>query len=835
MDINLIISGNLTGFSRFFASPNSNELYVESKFDFDYRNFLTFLNNGEKAYAISFAPQAIAVSLITRVLDSFRRPGVLVVSLLLPRKQLVESIMDSQNKNAIYRLLNEVNDKFYEKNFLNGMINQNAAVLMQDYYSDILSHYRLITDANQRNINSHIDITSFNKRLGYVASMEDDMSSYLSTIYRKSYEGYHHIFFAPNAPQNIVEPPIEVVWYRVHIINNNTTLPYLVKLSDTIYRLAPNNGELDIEQNYTYEEVLAGNAGIQIKADLIEDTIQLNYRFKQEERTIKFVFEENGHEVPLSYIAPVIVEADGSKYNLSSDTYVFMGKEIYGRKKLESNNTNFTVKSESSVLDIQRLRDNSICYIQVEQSNIFDFNFLKPFDIPKTITLIRRSTGQREVHKVQGYKRVILSGRLEEWDYSIESDSYETITGHFPKSGNLNVDFKPKFSRSIPVRPTSDAVRTNNNVTSTTRVATSTPSKGGTIELSGGDVMTDSNTCEKRYKIKKWIYISLIFLLLGGGGYWGWENWLSERKDENPVEKTISFEFEDSKKKKINYAKLNKYELLKISCNSIMNEIEIEDKSTPDTIKYILISKPDIIPDSIELVVNFDGVSIGKIIKSFTEITEKEIIKLEIVNNDLLLYNELYRLNDLKKQSEDIDYLDWQTDNDHIRDLKNHSQCVFYSNLLKLSENLKPQKKVENQQKGNSQKTVVESNAMDSIPSIDVLSKWDVTENQIKEWDTYLSKHQKVKDRNTSDDVKVKLSARVEALKTVINYIKKGQRPSTENLSKEQERYIVTIFNNRENTLRNQWGAKGHFKDVASLDNFKKKVESALNIKIDVE
>ena len=80
MDINIIISGNLTGFTTFYATPNANELYADAKFDFDYRNFVTFLNNGEKAYAISFAPNVVSVSLITRILDSFRRPGILVVS-----------------------------------------------------------------------------------------------------------------------------------------------------------------------------------------------------------------------------------------------------------------------------------------------------------------------------------------------------------------------------------------------------------------------------------------------------------------------------------------------------------------------------------------------------------------------------------------------------------------------------------------------------------------------------------------------------------------------------------------------------------------------------------
>lgn len=833
MDINLIISGNLTGFSRFYASPKANELYAESKFDFDYRNFLTFLNNGEKAYAISFAPQAIAVSLITRVLDSFRRPGILVVSLLLPRKHSVESVIDSQNKNAIYRLLNEVNDKFYEKNFLNGMINQNAAILMQDYYSNILSHYRLIADVNQRSINVHIDITSSNKRLGYIASVENDISSYLSSICRKSYEEYHHVFFAPNAPQNIAEPPLEIVLYRVHITNNNITLPHCVALSDPIYRLAPGDGEIDIEQNYTYKDVLSGNAGTQIKADLIGETIELSYRFKQEERTINFVFEDNGHLVPLPNIAPVIVEADGLEYNLSSDTYVFIGKEIYGHKKLKSNSTNYTIRPESSRLDIQRLRDGSTCHIQVEQSCIFDFKFSKPYDIPKTITLVRRGTGQREVHNVQGYKSVMLSGRLDEWDCIIESNTYETITGQLSQSGNLIVNFKLKMTKTIPVKPTNDVVRVNNNAILTTRVPSSTSSKSGIIKLSDGDAMIDEKFHKKKCNIKKWVLISSIFLLLGGGGYWRWESWLSKSKYEGPVEKTISFKFKDLEDSKINYADLNKNKLLEISCNSIENEVEIRDNSTEYEIKYILISESDINSDSIKLVVNFDKLSIGEINKSFTDIAENETIKLHIIKNDLCLYNKLFELNEFKKNNEVVQYPNWKDDNDYIGEcykLNGNPQFGFYFNLLQFSKNLKPeQEKTTIQQNGNLQKLVVED-----IPSIDVLSKWDVTESQIIEWDKYIKAHKEVIDGKTSDDDAVKLSARVEALKTVINYIKKGQRPSTTNLSEEQIKYITTIFNTREEQLK-KWGGNDYFINVTSLAAFKSNVETCLGIQITIQ
>ena len=46
-NIGLIISGNLTGFSRFYTSPSA-DVYKEENFDFDYRNYVSFLKSEEK-------------------------------------------------------------------------------------------------------------------------------------------------------------------------------------------------------------------------------------------------------------------------------------------------------------------------------------------------------------------------------------------------------------------------------------------------------------------------------------------------------------------------------------------------------------------------------------------------------------------------------------------------------------------------------------------------------------------------------------------------------------------------------------------------------------------
>lgn len=379
MDLNVIISGNLTGFSQIYATPGAKELYVEGNFDFDYRKFLTFLKNGEKAYAISFAPRTIAVSLVTRTLDSFRRSGILVISILLQRKQTVESMMNPHDKNALYQLLNELNDKFYERNLVNGMINQNAAVLMQDYYSDILSNYKLVADVNQRLINSHIDVTTPNKRWAYLASKENDIPLYISSPYRRSYEGYHHVFFAPNAPQNIEEPPVEEVMYRVRITNNDMILPSMVKLTDQIYRLTPQEGEIPFDQNFTYGDVLQGKADNRIQASIDGETIEITYRFKQEEKTISFEFVEDETDKPISLalVSPRIegLSNEGGVWKLFTETLTFTGKDIYGRKRIVSNSSNYIISPESSNLDLRSFKDGEKYRVRVIPSTVLHIQF----------------------------------------------------------------------------------------------------------------------------------------------------------------------------------------------------------------------------------------------------------------------------------------------------------------------------------------------------------------------------------------------------------------------------------------------------------------------------
>ncbi len=484
-NIGLIISGNLTGFSRFYASPNANDIYNEAKFDFDYRNFLTFLNNDDKAYAISFAPTVISVSLVTRILDSFRRPGVLVVSILLPRNKKVESAMNAQNNMALYQLLNAVHDTFREKNFVNGMVNQNAAVLMQDYYTDILSNFVLVPDGLQRPINARIDVSSPNKRLGYVKSTENNVPLYLSSLCRKSYESYHHVFIAENAPQNIDEEPVEVVFYSVKVLNTGLVLQN-VKLSDEIYNLHPEEGEIDIDKNFTYQQVVNGEAGRNIAASFAGETIEITYRFGKETREIRFIFRDgSGSIIPFASVSPRVVFSNGEVVNINNEVWLFEGKEIYERKTIESGNSNFTIKRDSTNLDIRRLKNGSECLIHVEQSSPININFPAPHNKLKRITFIRNN-GESKVFNAEGYLNEVLPGRLDEYTYVIESSYYDRVTGQLSPLGvPSTIDLRAKTdNHSSPAarttstnhRAASNPQRTSTNVRGT---------NGGLLKLDG--------------------------------------------------------------------------------------------------------------------------------------------------------------------------------------------------------------------------------------------------------------------------------------------------------------------------------------------------------------
>ena len=361
--LELIISGNLTGFSRFFVTSGANDLLKDAKIDFDYRNFVSFMEEGDKTYAVSFAPQVIALSLVSRTLDSFRRPGILVVSLLLPRNTKVESINNPQNEQSIYQLLNAVNDKFNEKNLHNGMLNQNPIVLMQDYYSEILANYRLVQD-NQRGVNVSIDNSAFNKNVGYVKSAEKDIVSYLNTPCRRNYEGYQSIFISPKAPQNINEPVEELKLYNVYVNNTEQRLSN-VTIDSVIQTVFPERGEIDVPdnvKNITYRQALDGQGVPYVKANMNGDIIHLAYRFEKEQKQVTFKIMKGSDEVDFSLVTLVLQNDDGTYYTISSNPYIFVGKEIYKAKTLKSGDDNYNF---SQPLDLSRIPDGGTIPVKI--------------------------------------------------------------------------------------------------------------------------------------------------------------------------------------------------------------------------------------------------------------------------------------------------------------------------------------------------------------------------------------------------------------------------------------------------------------------------------------
>lgn len=361
-NIGLIISGNLTGFSRFFTSEHANDLLKGCNIDFDYRNKVTFLKENEKVYAISFAKNIVTISLITRILDSFRRPGILDITAVIPRKTKIKSLKPSSTC-ATFRLLNEVNDLFYEKNFVNGMLNQNPSVLMQNYYVEILQQYTLENDNNQPAVNN--SDARYAKNCGYIQSSVLDIPKYLDTIVRKSYEGYDSIFIGSEAPANIEEPPVEVIHYDVIIENNNRNFPQ-VTLKDYIPNIQPQDYEEDFNKNYTYEQILEGNCN-QIDITRKDQTLYLKYRFHSKEVKISFRYTEDGSPIDVSLIEPNLQDESGKRFKLPSDNYTFQGKEIKSKYTIICGNSKYRVKPGYESLDVSRFENGSSYNVIVEK------------------------------------------------------------------------------------------------------------------------------------------------------------------------------------------------------------------------------------------------------------------------------------------------------------------------------------------------------------------------------------------------------------------------------------------------------------------------------------
>lgn len=823
MDISIIISGNLTGFSRFYASPNANDTYNEAKFDFDYRNFLTFINAGEKAYAISFSPKVIAVSLITRILDSFRRPGILVVTALVPRYQLVSGALNAQDKSAIYRLLNEINDKFYEKNFLNGMVNQNPAVLMQDYYSDILRNYTLVSDRMQKAVNTTIEVNSPNKRIGYVSTSEKDMPKYLSSLMRKSYNGYHHVFFADKAPTNIDEPAEEIVTYRARIENGNRNVPGEVRLTDKIPTVAPEQGERPLSNtNFTYGQVLNGEAGADIIGTIENDTIVLTFRFPKEEKTVYFKFFDGANKLPIHVLRPILVETNGTSMPISTDSITFYGKEIYGRKTIKSGNPEYTVESSSSIVDLQRYNNGTTINVYVSKGWTWTFDPMinnRRVNIkPISITLVNKYTGEKKyIARVTGYVTERLSGSAQEWEMQIESDYYKSAT--FPATGPYRLDPKPQPS------PTNHGGTNGGNGTNGHRYGDGTRTHGNSTSNQGLKFTNGQNNDAKdavrlkEKQRKRYLQIgvfSLVAILCCIGGDFAYDLLIKDKK-ENFETKPVLFTFAGSDNLEIKDSKLLSLLDLTLTSNNVKitdtNESNRKEFSYNKDEEYsvnALVSLIDV-PENQEIIL-FD-----KVIPS-SEITDPYKIVLSVSEEDLLCYSSL--INNELPESKSF--------NKRVQALKDRNELKFANMLLSMYDSLKQQ---EDARKREESERLAQEKAEQK--RLDEERKKEEAKNKV-DWtrldrvDASLSTIAEVQNEALQKNIPIpqKYQERIVNLERVINILRTGIKPATTGLSTQQASKISNIWKDKDEKDKEFFSKyKGQFRQVNSISDFENKLK----------
>lgn len=824
MDISIIISGNLTGFSRFYASPNANEIYNEAKFDFDFRNLVTFMKDPqEKVYAISFSPKVVAISLITRILDSFRRPGILVVTALIPRYQNVSGTLNALDKTAIYQLLNEINDKFYEKNFLNGMVNQNPAVLMQDYYSDILRNYALVSDRMQKAVNTTIDVNAPNKRIGYISTSEKDIPKYLSSLMRKSYNGYHHVFFADKAPTNIDEPADEIVTYKVRVSNDNRPIPGEVRLDDRIPNVSPQQGEMPIpNQNYTYRQVLNGDVGNEILATMENDTIVLSYRFQLEEKTIFFKFYDGANEVPIHIIRPEIVESNGTRYPLSTDSWTFRGREIYGLKSIKSGNSDYTVEPNSSRIDLQRLREGATHNVYVSKGWIWNFN---PVDQrtgrsvtihPVDIVLENRITGDsRNFSRVTGAVSERMSGKESDWIMKITSDYYEPITslpnggGYTFKRKQQTQPYNDEISQHADIKRGGMQVKTQGHSTSTQN-----------LKLSGGlnDTAYEASRIKEEQK-KRYIQygvFSLIAILCCLGGYFAY-NLIFKDKKADLETKPVLFTFVGNDNIEIKDTKL----LNLLDFSLISSNVKIADMETPNRKEFSYNKDEEY---SINALVSLNEVPGGDEIVLFdkkipsSDITDPYKIVLSVSEEDLYCYSSL-----LNKELPESKYF-----NKRVQSLKDRNELNFANLLLSMYNPLKEQEDVHKREEDArlAQEKAEQKRIEEERKKEEAKTKVDWT--RLDRVDASLSTIEEVKNEASQKNVSIpqKYQERIVNLERVITILRTGIKPATTGLSTQQASKISSIWKDKDEKNKEYFSKyKGQFRQVNSISDFENKLK----------
>lgn len=507
----LILSGTVSGYINYFRTPNVESIPKNEICDFDIRRFLS-LNKFEKRYVISFTNNYIFESLYVGSLDSVHRPGLLAFSLVLPKGKKVISL-DGNETTACYDLLNAVYNRFKEKNFIGENINPNIAVLVQDYYSDILANYTLRDDSSQPNINPSVDVTQMNINLGYILAQENDIPFYLASPCRKSYEGHPHVVLGSNVQSTIEEPPVEVKLYTVYITNTSQTLSN-VRLDEKIVRVNPGIGQDDIDRkDFTYKGILDGEAGNTITAVDKGNRIELTYHFTEQSRNFNIAIKEGEKDVPLHMVPlRLVINKTGKTIQLATPQITVRGNDI-DMVHIESENRQYVVTFPPSI-NLQNVSNGSTITVNVAKATTCQWNFTNNLSDKKvTLVITNKNTGEQRRSEVKGNSVTLgIPGELRDWEYSFESDYYNNST---PKTVEriMDVTLTPK-----PVlNDASNTVKTgsDNNAVINHKQQATTPGVVKVISSRKNDV-TEVVDVEPKKKIfnQPWFLITLIVLLI---------------------------------------------------------------------------------------------------------------------------------------------------------------------------------------------------------------------------------------------------------------------------------------------------------------------------------
>lgn len=437
------ISGNLTGFTRFFVTSGGET--VADSFDFDYRNQMRPIPQmgeaGNKAYALAFSRDYIATSLVLPSHDSFRRWGIITVSVIIPRGYRVVDSEGKHKQDGTITLLKELYDRFAEKCIRNRNLTDSLSILSQDYYADIIGKYSLVKATGNQGINRDLDPKAMTRSVGYVKSAANDISKYLEKPQRAAYTGNSVIVISENDINSelgltvINEPPVEEIVYIVYVTNIQKT--FKRKLSEKIPHVQPESYQIPlISQDFTLEQVLNGEAPGIIARQNGTDSLSLTYRFKSVETPIALVFKD-GPEILDPDVMNVVLEnnAGNSKIPGPSGKVTFVGQEITQEWKVVINNPSYNISGKKSFIP-SRITGGEISFNTQKGFPLFEEELYG--DLPEDASITISRIGKNDTRRLTyGESIRFLPGDREEWTKKVECEGYEPWTGALDQKPEL--------------------------------------------------------------------------------------------------------------------------------------------------------------------------------------------------------------------------------------------------------------------------------------------------------------------------------------------------------------------------------------------------------------